>query len=215
MLLHIPPPLWLESIPQPGVLEPQVTAAVQLAPSQLGPEKLASPHGLFVRAAVHLVLFPVPTTAASAPSSTHPPSRFDSPSSSLSPFLLLFPSPNKYTFSLLLRIFWMVESLLTEPSCSPPGETQEEGVIVVMISLPFSRIGLWGHKCGSARGCPTLSAPTGTSLTVTVLPRSQWHCLDNTDSFFFFFFSPLSRWVLFSCFSSESYSARAWWRNTW
>ncbi|KAA8594137.1 hypothetical protein FQN60_004971 [Etheostoma spectabile] len=110
----------------------------------LGPVKSAIPHSLFVRTgkkAITPCSFTVPTTAA--PSASHPPSpSLFSPST----LCLLSPPP-----SISQR------SLLTEHSCSPLGKHKGKGVVVVMTSFPVCRIGLWGRKCGSARGNPLCS----------------------------------------------------------
>lgn len=108
------------------------------------------------------LFFYVPTTAAPS-----------SPSSSSSPISSSFLLPASTQSLLLLRIFWMVKSPLTQRSYSPLGGNKRTGEITVMTGLPFSRMGLWGHKCGSARGCPGLCSLTGSSLTATVLPWSQ------------------------------------------
>lgn len=144
-------------------------AAVHLAPAQ--PVRLAIPHSLFVRAKnpFHLVLLqcqpmllPPPHTLCFPPSFKPPPP----------PSLPLSISQQVHILPALRHILnglVAANRMLLQPP--PPGKhKEEEGVIVVMTSLPFSRISLWGHKCGSARGCPTLSALTGTRLTATVLP---------------------------------------------
>lgn len=128
------------------------------------PMKSAIPHSLFVRAEnpFHLVLFTVPNTAA--PSTTTIP--LPSTLSSRSPHLCLISPPLSISqqVHILPALTHILNGLVTASRTllQAPKETQEEeeeGVIVVMTSLPFSRIGLWGHKCGSPMAWPTLSAP--------------------------------------------------------
>lgn len=86
----------------------------------------------------------VPTSATASPT---PPPPFSSP------FHLptTTHSPCSYTYCQWLTHCWM------NTPAGLRGNTCEE-VIVVMTSFPFSKLGLWGHKCGLARGCPAISA---------------------------------------------------------
>lgn len=207
-------PLWLESIPGPAVWRSQVTAALQFRSCAARPAPLGHSSQPVCEGCkpISPCSFTVPTTAA--PSHLPPP---------LAPppcllFSSSFPSHNKYTFSRLSRIFWMVESLLAERSCSPPGKRRRSwrrrGVIVVMTSLPFSRTGLWGSKRGSVRGRPSLCATERPGFTATVLPWSEWHCLGNTGSFFH---SAGECFVSSLCGDSDSVMTgiSLWWRTQW
>lgn len=90
--------------------------------------------------------------------------------------------PSKYTFSLLICIFWVVV-VEADQSCCPP--IPEKSI--------RRRRGWWQAcqkksmwTCVPPWGAVQLSLSvfTGTTLAVSVLPWFQWHCLGNTDNSF-------------------------------